>query len=480
MKQLIANSDQADNSPPLDAPRLQRFAEMTLILSNIRFPATISVVQFWIVSSALMAQSIVPSTLPNQDLSVPYQQQLSLVGCPCGPSQPNAFGFIFTSPCVLNISLSGLLNDDCGAFPCPARVGLCDVTVSAFCNTSEGEDCGPGTEIRQTLGLQAKDTLEFITEALPPAKPMERYEFDLAVTPGIRRTFWTFVTEPPIPIWLNSSFPFDDLEDDPQSTTWQEFSPTSGTFSALVSTDTDNQSMKLFAFPTQSGNFSFTVRVENDIFREDDPIALRTFTLEVKEAPEIVTENLTEILCIDNVLGVEEASPDPYEAAIAAQGGTKPYVWHLRSGDLPSGLTFEGGEVDVATIKSGLTLAGACLTKKQFPLVIEVVDAKGNSNSKNLFIYVARPGVSRVDKERYRLTAATYLMATAACGVGFLTPQGAICLAAPPMCGTLDRRLLRNCAGGSQFRTTGERSARSKLYGISSADLSESISNHTR
>ena len=107
----------------------------------------------------------------------------------------------------------------------------------------------------------------------------------------------------------------------------------------------------LGGIPAAAGSFQFTVDVSDSLARK----ASKQFSLAVATA-----------LTISSAPALPPATAgSTYSQALAATGGTPPYLWSITSGGLPAGLSFDAG---TATISGVPTLGGS------FAFAVQVTD----------------------------------------------------------------------------------------------------------
>jgi hypothetical protein len=128
--------------------------------------------------------------------------------------------------------------------------------------------------------------------------------------------------------------------------------------------------------PSAAGSFQFTVNVSDSLART----VVKQFSLPVAAA--VVISSAPEL--------PPATAGASYSQALAATGGTPPYVWSITSGGLPAGLSFDAG---TATISGVPTLGGS------FTFAVQVTDNNSVTASKpftlavtsNLTITTASP-----------------------------------------------------------------------------------------
>ncbi|WEK06205.1 MAG: Ig-like domain repeat protein [Candidatus Devosia phytovorans] len=122
--------------------------------------------------------------------------------------------------------------------------------------------------------------------------------------------------------------------------------------------------------PTAFGAFDFTLSASD----ANDVAGSRAYVLEVAEAATLIPDtDLTPA-----VAGVA------YEQVLGVSGGVGPYSFALVSGDLPEGLQFDAG--------TG-TIAGTPSVDGQFPLVVQITDANGDTITQGFAVVVVAPEI---------------------------------------------------------------------------------------
>jgi hypothetical protein len=122
----------------------------------------------------------------------------------------------------------------------------------------------------------------------------------------------------------------------------------------------------LGGMPSAAGSFQFTVDASDSLARQ----ASKQFSLPVAAA--VVISSAPE-------LPVATAGAS-YSQALAAIGGTPPYVWSIAAGGLPAGLSFDAG---TATISGVPTLGGS------FTFAAQVMDNNSVTTTKQFTLAVA-------------------------------------------------------------------------------------------
>jgi Putative Ig domain len=120
--------------------------------------------------------------------------------------------------------------------------------------------------------------------------------------------------------------------------------------------------------PTQAGSFSFTVQVIDS----GSPAQSATQSLNLTVAPTGTSIQVTTTSLAGGQVG------SAYSVAVAASGGTTPYIWSLSAGALPNGLTLS----DAGQISGTPTAAGPS------SFTIKVTDSSAQSATANLSLAI--------------------------------------------------------------------------------------------
>jgi autotransporter-associated beta strand protein len=138
-----------------------------------------------------------------------------------------------------------------------------------------------------------------------------------------------------------------------------------------------------------AGTSVFTVRVTDAM----SATATRSYTLTVVGALEITTAALP-----------DARTGEPYDASLAVDGGTGPFVWSVSAGALPAGLALSAGGV----------LGGTPVALGSFAFTARVTDAEGSVaereytlNAVNTLTWDAQPGTPGVQTGNGTWTTAT-------------------------------------------------------------------------
>jgi len=121
--------------------------------------------------------------------------------------------------------------------------------------------------------------------------------------------------------------------------------------------------------PTAAGDFTFTVRVEDNSLVKKSATKSFTVNIATEGALQITTTSLP-----DGTINVE------YTAPVQAVGGTNSYTWDISAGVLPAGLTLD--------TNTGV-IAGTPTAKGDFSFTVKVTDGATNSDTQNLTIHIA-------------------------------------------------------------------------------------------
>lgn len=133
----------------------------------------------------------------------------------------------------------------------------------------------------------------------------------------------------------------------------------------------DEASGTLSGTPSGFGSFAFTLSASD----ANGVTGSQSYSLVVDEAATLVLD--ADLL--PATAGVE------YERILNVSGGAAPYSFALVSGDLPDGLGF-----DAATG----TISGTATQDGSFPLVIQIVDANGDTVTESVLVTVQAPAIS--------------------------------------------------------------------------------------
>jgi hypothetical protein len=128
--------------------------------------------------------------------------------------------------------------------------------------------------------------------------------------------------------------------------------------------------------PTLSGSFTFTAQVSDN----NSVTTSKQFTL-------AVTSNLTFSTgspLPDAVVGV------PYVRSLSATGGVAPYIWTLKSGSLPPGLTLD-------TASNSIT--GTPVANGNFAFTLQVADTSGGLATRDYTLAVSLPPLPSVSMD---------------------------------------------------------------------------------
>lgn len=268
--------------------------------------------------------SITTSSLSNATVNVFYTQMLAA----SGGTTPYTWSMVSGSnpPAPgLALNTSGVLSGT----PTAAGTYTFSVRVTDAANQSATRS------FTQTVN-SVSTTLSIQTPSLPPAQAGVAYNQTLTATGGSGAGYiWTIISGlPPAGLQL---FPNGVI---------------SGT-------------------PTAGVSATFTVQVMDSV----GATASRQFTISfgASGAISIVTVTLP-----NAIVGV------PYNAALAASGGTLPYSWTLAAGSLPTGITLTASGV----------ISGIAGIAGTFPFTVRVQDALGGSATQQLSITIASAGVS--------------------------------------------------------------------------------------
>lgn len=239
------------------------------------------------------------ATLADGKVGIPYDVSLSA----SGGEPPIAFELASGAlPAGLSLSAAGRI------FGTPDASGVFELDVRAFDAVREAEKTF-------LLTIEANDPM-LAADPLPGGRVGEPYAHDLAVSGGV----------PPYTFELMA-----------------------GTLPSGLSI---SGAGRLFGSPTETGTFSFGVRVRDSGARQDE----RSYDIEVIEALTVVTTSPPQL-----IVG------QPVSFQFEARGGVPPYEWRFASGRLPMGLTIES---------TGL-LTGTPITTSEDVAGLRVTDAEG-------------------------------------------------------------------------------------------------------
>lgn len=124
--------------------------------------------------------------------------------------------------------------------------------------------------------------------------------------------------------------------------------------------------------PTAAGNFTCTVRVDDNSPARKN--STRNFTVNIAAAGslQIITGSLPD--------GIAKVA---YGITLQAIGGTAPYIWNISAGNLPSGLTLDAS--------TGI-ISGTPANKGDFSFIVKATDSSepANSDTQSLTIHIAQ------------------------------------------------------------------------------------------
>ena len=124
--------------------------------------------------------------------------------------------------------------------------------------------------------------------------------------------------------------------------------------------------------PTDVGNFTFTIRVDDDSPVRKNTTGKFTVNIAAAGALQIITGSLPN--------GIAKVA---YSITLQAVGGTKPYTWNISIGSLPSSLTLNASTGEIS---------GTPTNKGDFSFTVKVTDSANpaNSDTQSLTIHIAQ------------------------------------------------------------------------------------------
>ena len=284
------------------------------------------------------AMSITTTSLPSwTQLKAGYSAQLAatIPGVVMNPANLT-WAAVGSLPLGLQLNSNGTITDVAPATG-PVTAGTSSVVVTA---TYLDDTVVPNKTYTatKTLDLTVNPALFVTTASLPEVVIGTSYTQQLALQGGTPSFTWTIVNG-------SGTLPPGLL-----------ISPSTGTISGT---------------PTGSGTFPFTVQVTDSTGASTQ----RALAIKVNPTLAIATSSLASVNSGAN-----------YVQELAAEGGTKPYVWSISGeGSLPSGLSLDAA--------SGV-ISGSAGGAGSYDFNIKVTDADGNIDTKLLTITVNSAGVS--------------------------------------------------------------------------------------
>ena len=229
--------------------------------------------------------SITTASLPEGTVQVAYSASLAASGGTPAVTFKLASGSAL--PSGLGLSAAGAVSGT------PSAAGVFNLSITAEDSSSPAQSATRGYTLTIGTGTTAPP-LAVATSTLPSGTALVTYAQTLAATGGTMPYTWS-LTSGALPPGLSLA--------------------ASGAITGTA---------------TMPGGFAFTIRISD----ESNPAqqASRGFTLNVIPAP----------LVLDTTSLPSAALDVSYNAQIGASGGTLPYLFSLRSGTLPKGLTLCG------------------------------------------------------------------------------------------------------------------------------------------